>query len=387
MKLEFIEYNLELSNFEYELDKVTRVIIAKVMNGGQFFSNLNKVIYKVNSAINIRMVDINYHYFTNGRVSINYNSQQDELKLTIRYDQLMVSDCEINIFNLYINKVEYKIEYMNCRQFSELEDSVGKDIKFKQGEYSFKIQNNYSPRYYTISVESIGKIEYNELIRKCDELYQLFSFSLGQYFDVNNIKIYIDKIEVYYYRRLNDIYNYKTIDMYSNFILVNLKEDLSNKYLKWLEFKDKTNLINNVYLTSINQSEFRDLALSKMINLLDGFTRIVKSKELREKIAEFRSENPKKKYGMRNRYRDIILENEVVANMKNSKKIHDLLDKIVYHRNYFSHFYQRGNPFNKYEMDFTLNILNLIYRLEVLKYLGWEINIEQLQKNIEKIEK
>lgn len=223
--------------------------------------------------------------------------------------------------------------------------------------------------------ETLSSIAYN--------IYELLIIYFGigikiqkmQYYgDNKNIQLFSDVVNKYYYGIKNYVKN-------GMFVTVNKNSINKNIIDKFKEFRRKTYLLNDVYLTITNTDTYNEIKINMMIQCIEGFYKSITGKKdelytILENVF------------LKNGFYDKILSKEDKRKVKvDNRKETIFLFKAKNHRNYFSHLNEnkRKTLFSGFQLNYAFWKIVITYRLILIKYLGVPYNEKLLDKIISDI--
>lgn len=306
--------------------------------------------------------------------------------LTIYFDTLIVGAKIKDFYNIQCSEISLSFNHTKFNMV-DVEESLGKEIHFRRNDKEYKILFNFKPREYILIIHSYKKMLVKNLIRRLLEFYTFISFSVGQYYLINNIKLIIEDKEILYYPKLNGKYNVKKKDVFTNQVLFKLKEiKIANLYHNWLLMRKKTHAIFDLYLAALAEFQFDDVSLSFMINILEGYSKVMHSKELKQLNIYNKNSNRKttelnvilEHFYFQGTYSNLILS-------KKERKKYKTNIRLVNHRNYFDHLDEKKDRYYGHDCTTIFAKLNLIFRVQIFSDLGLNLEINKIKNNIDKI--
>ncbi|MFQ7075944.1 MAG: hypothetical protein ACLRQZ_06285, partial [Clostridia bacterium] len=175
---------------------------------------------------------IGKHYMENNKID------------TIIKFNAYVTDFQINdIKNYKINKMEVRLEHKNLN-IVQIEESIGKLLKFSIGNMNYCIELIFGERYYKITLENSKELETEKFIHKFLQFYEFLILNLGYYLEINEIKLFdYEKVCEYSYPFSS---KYSGINNYNNYncVLGKInKKEIKEIYKNWLELRKNTHNI------------------------------------------------------------------------------------------------------------------------------------------------
>ncbi len=312
-----------------------------------------------------------------------------ESNLYIYFDTLLIGAKIPDLLNSKCSEISLSFDHTKINMV-DVEESLGKELNFKHNAKEYKINLNFNPREYELTIiYNNRQMIVKNLIHRLLEFYTFISFSIGQYYLINYLKLKVNDKEIKYYPNLNNKFNVKKKDSFTNQVLFKLKKtNVSILYSKWLIIRKQTHAIFDLYLLASADCQFEDISLSFMINILEGYSKVMHMKELMQLIIYNTKKNNSRPelnvileyFYFQKKYSNLILT-------KIERKKYKTNSKLVNHRNYFDHLDEEKDRYYGHDCVIMFAKLNLIFRVQVLQDLNVNIDIDKIKENIEKINK
>ena len=319
---------------------------------------------------------IGKHYMENNKID------------TIIKFNAYVTDFQINdIKNYKINKMEVRLEHKNLN-IVQIEESIGKLLKFSIGNMNYCIELIFGERYYKITLENSKELETEKFIHKFLQFYEFLILNLGYYLEINEIKLFdYEKVCEFSYPFSS---KYSGINNYNNYncVLGKInKKEIKEIYKNWLELRKNTHNIYDIFINVFSVKYFIEIALSTITNCMEGYYKCIHKTTLKKIIID-KKENSKK---VNKEFKEIMTE---YLNTNEGKMIFSSQDrqslkiytKLTNHRNYFAHLNEKKKRFYGDSNLYMLLKIKLLFRVFMLKDINQTIEIDNLQKCIKNIE-
>lgn len=368
---------------ELVVDEKNRFISGKISNDVKNNIMFSKIQYQKRSIDKMFVSDNGEEYtLFNCRFKIKNND------LTILFDSIIIGKKINDFFNEKCYEISLSFDHTNFN-IVDVEESLGKEIIFKRNQEVYKIFINFSPRKYTLNIFNSENLPVKVMLDKLIEFYTFISFSIGQYYMIDKIVLKLKKFEkeIFYYPNLNSKYNIKRKDSFTSQVLFKLKEiDVSDTYNKWLLMRKKTHAIFDLYLVALADFQFEDISLSFMINILEGYSKVMHSYQL-NKLKKYNKDHKKNGIDLRvilNKFYFQTNYSNLIFPISERKK-YKADTKLVNHRNYFDHLDKPRDRYYGHDCTVMFAKLNLIFRVQIFQDLGISLDINKIKKNIEKL--
>lgn len=324
------------------------------------YSNDNNSYYCYNCIFGFKICP-NFSIYT---VSIDYilsnsNTSLDTLKVK-EYEMILELPKEIKL-----NYIDEKIEF-KYNKFIEI---------------VIKREYNEKTKMITLNIISNKMMYARNLSNICYNIYELFIIYFGTGIKILSRRYY--QYDNNYIEVLSNIANKYCYGIQNNiksgiFIKINKNSINRDVLKKFGDFKRKTYLLNDVYLTITNTDTYKEIKINMMIQCIEGFYRsITGSKEELYVILE--------NVFLKNNYYNKILSNKDKRKVKVDNRSETIfLFKAKNHRHYFSHLNEnkRKSLFNDLQLNYAYWKIVIAYRLMLIKYLDIQYDKELLDKII-----
>lgn len=324
------------------------------------YSSDNKEYYCYNCIFGFKICpDFSIYTVSIDYILSNSNTSLDTLKVK-EYEMILELPKEINL--------SYIDEKIGFKYNKFIEILIKREYKEKTKIITLNIIS--SKLMYARNLSNIG---YN--------IYELFIIYFGIGIKIISRGYY--QYDSNYIEELSNIANKYYCGIENNvksgiFIKINKKSINRDVLKKFEDFKRKTYLLNDVYLTITNTDTYKEIKINMMIQCIEGFYRsITGSKEELYVILE--------NVFLKNNFYNKILSNKDKRRIKvDSRNETIFLFKAKNHRNYFSHLNENKRKilFNDLQLNYAYWKIVIAYRLMLIKYLNVQYDKELLDKII-----
>lgn len=299
---------------------------------------------------------------------------------TVSIDYILVNS-ENSFEELRVNKYEMKI-----RLSKNLKNRfIDSNIKFKYNKFiNVEIKKEYFEKECIMSIIVVSSrlMKTNKLSNIAYNIYELLIIYFGMGIEILKRIYYIDSNCKELLSTIVDKYGFgiKNSNSFGNFVEINSKTLNKDVLIKFEEFKEKTYLLNDVYLTVTNLNMYKEIKINMMVQAIEGFYKSTNGKSELHDILYYAF--------MNNGSYNKLLSKRDKRNVKVGKRKEKIfLYKAKNHRNYFSHLNEkeRKKVFSGMELNYAYWKIHLTYRLLIIKYLNVPINVVLLEEIISNI--
>lgn len=299
-----------------------------------------------------------------------------------------ITDFQINdIKNYKINKMEVRLEYKNF-DIVQIEESIGKFLKFSIGNMNYCIELIFGERYYKITLENRKELETEKFIHKFLQFYEFLILNLGYYLEINEIKLFdYEKVCEYSYPFSS---KYSGINNYNNYncVLGKInKKEIKEIYKNWLALRKNTHNIYDIFINLFSVKYFIEIALSTITNCMEGYYKCIHKNTLKKIIIDKKGNSKKVDKEFKETMTEYLNSNEgkMIFSSQDRQSL-KIYTKLTNHRNYFAHLNEKKKRFYGDSNLYMLLKIKLLFRVFMLKDINQTIEINNLQKCIKNIE-
>ena len=294
----------------------------------------------------------------------------------------ILSNSKVSLDNLKVKKYEMFIELPRDIK----QQYIDENIKFKYNKFvNVALTKVIKQKKYVLIIQiNSNKLMYAETLSNIAyTIYELLIIYFGIGIKIQKMQYYEDDKAIQLFSNVVNKYHYGISNYVKNGIFVTVNKNSINKNIidKYKEFRRKTYLLNDVYLTVTNADTYKEIKINMMIQCIEGFYKSITGKKDELHII---LENVFLKNGFYNK----ILSKEDKRKVKvDDRKETIFLFKAKNHRNYFSHLNENKRKilFNGFQLNYAYWKIVITYRLILIKYLGVPYNEELLDKIISEI--
>ncbi len=299
-----------------------------------------------------------------------------------------ITDFQINdIRNYKINKIEIRLEYRNF-DIVQIEESIGKFLKFSIGNMNYCIELIFGERYYKITLENSQELETEKFIHSFLQFYEFLILNLGYYLEIKKIKLYdAEKNFEYYYPFSSKYEGCNNYNSYSCVLGKLNKTDIKQTYKNWLKLRKTTHNIYDIYMNVFSVKYFIEIALSTITNCMEGYYKCIHKPTLKKIIIDKKGNSKKVDKEFKEIMTEYLNSNEgkIIFSSKDRQSL-KIYTKLTNHRNYFAHLDKKKKRFYGDSNLYMLLKIKLLFRVFMLKDINQAIEIDNLQKCIKEIE-
>ena len=360
-----VNWNLNLEKRMIEKSLVTNFMI--------------KEIFEVDDFRDIKAIDLilfsNETMYYCYNCIFGFNILSEFCIHTVSIDYILVNS-ENSSEELRVNKYEMKI-----RLSKNLKNRfIDSNIKFKYNKFiNVEIKKEYFEKecIMSIIVASSRLMKTNKLSNIAYNIYELLIIYFGIGIEILKRIYYVDSDYKELLSTIVDKYGFeiKDLNFFGKFVEINSKTLNKDVLLKFEEFKKKTYLLNDIYLTVTNLNMYKEIKINMMVQAIEGFYKsVINRKANLYDILYYAF--------MNNGYYNKLLSKRDKRNIKEEKRNKKIfLYKAKNHRNYFSHLNEneRKKFFSGMELNYAYWKIHLTYRLLIIKYLNVPINVVLLE--------
>ncbi len=290
----------------------------------------------------------------------------------------VITNSNVSLDKLQITKYKMIIELP--KETNRHYVSINKNITFKYNKFiTVDLKKEYFEKrlIMTILVTSSKVVYENKLSSIAYNVYELLIIYLGEGIkiikrmyckDEECKELFCDIVEKY-------SFGIKNFVEFGNFIEIDQKSINKEILIKFEQFKEKTYLLNDVFLTITNSNMYKEIKINMMVQAIEGFYKSIIGKAELHDILNYTFLN--------NKYYDKLLSKKDRKKVKvGNRKDMVFLYKAKNHRNYFTHLNEneRKKVFNGLELNYAYWKIHLAYRLLIMKYLGIQYDVEAIDK-------
>lgn len=299
-----------------------------------------------------------------------------------------ITDFQINdIRNYKINKMEIRLEYRNF-DIVQIEESIGKFLKFSIGNMNYCMELIFEERYYKITLENNKELETEKFIHKFLQFYEFLILNLGYYLEIKEIRLSnLENVCEYKYpfsSKYEGINNYNSY----NCVLGKInKKEIKQIYKNWLQLRKNTHNIYDIFMNVFSVKYFIEIALSTITNCMEGYYKCIHKSTLKKTIKDKFGKSKMKDKDFKDIMKEYLNSNEgkIIFTSKDRQAL-KIYTKLTNHRNYFAHLDKKKKRFYGDSNLYMLLKIKLLFRVFMLKDINQAIEIDNLQKCIKKIE-
>lgn len=336
----------------------------------------------------VYLKDNNDNIYTFYNCYVGKQSMEDKKIDTIIKFNAYITNFQINdIKNYKINKMEVRLEYKNFN-IVQIEESIGKYLKFSIGNMKYCIELVFGERYYKVTLENSKELETEKFIHKFLQFYEFIILNLGYYLEIKKIRLFnLENVCEYHYPfsiKYTGINNYNSY----NCVLGKInKKEIKEIYKNWLQLRKNTHNIYDIFMNVFSVKYFIEIALSTITNCMEGYYKCIHKTTLK-KIIKDKLGNPKMKD---KDFKDIMKEylnsneGKIIFTSKDRQAL-KIYTKLTNHRNYFAHLDKKKKRFYGDSNLYMLLKIKLLFRTCMLNDINQNIETDNLKKCVKNIE-
>ena len=316
------------------------------------------------------------------------NMKNNEITIRIIFQAYITDYFMSNIKTYGINKMEVKLEYKKF-DMGNIEESLDKNISFNIGKMNYKIELIFYERFYKVILMNDSKLTTEKFIHKFLLLYEFLILNLGYYLEIKKIKIFNDEQCFEYGYPFSGKYsgdnNYNS---HSCVLGKVYNSNIKSIYKKWLEIRKNSHTIYDIFMNVFSVKYFIEIALSTITNCMEGYYKCIHKSTLKKTIID-KAGKPKK---VDKEFRDIMTEylnsseGKLIFSGKDRQTL-KIYTKLTNHRNYFAHLDKKRKRFYGDSNLYMLLKIKLLFRVFILNDINQTIEIDNLKKCVNEIEK
>lgn len=299
-----------------------------------------------------------------------------------------ITNFEIDDIKKYkINKMEIRLEYKNFN-IVQIEESIGKYLKFFIGNMKYSIELILEERYYKVILENKKELETEKFIHKFLQFYEFIILNLGYYLEIKKIiLVNLENVCEYYYPFSSKYIGANNYNSYNCVLGKINKKEIKSIYQKWLQLRKNTHNIYDIFMNVFSVNYFIEIALSTVTNCMEGYYKCIHKATLKKTVR-----NKTGKIETRNKeFKDIMKEylntneGKIIFSSKD-RQVLKIYTKLTNHRNYFAHLDKKKKRFYGDSNLYMLLKIKLLFRISMLKDINQNVEIDYLEECIKDIE-
>lgn len=313
--------------------------------------------------------------------------ENNELYTTIKF-QAYITNYQIDdIRNYLINKMEVRLDYKNFN-IVQIEESIGKYLKFSIGNMKYCIELVFEERYYKITLENSKELRTEKFIHNFLQFYEFLILNLGYYLEIKEIRLFnLENVCEYYYpfsSKYAGINNYNSY----NCVLGKInKKEIKETYKNWLQLRKNTHNIYDIFMNVFSVKYFIEIALSTITNCMEGYYKCIHKSTLKKTVKDKFGNSKKKDKDFKDIMKEYLNSNEgkIIFSSKDRQAL-KIYTKLTNHRNYFAHLDKKKKRFYGDTNLYMLLKTKLLFRACMLNDINQNIEIDYLKQCVKDIE-
>ncbi len=379
------------------MSKYTEIINAKKATGKELHINIKLDLvnrYILNSEIS--MNDFKELFDLKGRVNFSDTKPQN-LILYSKDKKYYCHNCifghvfnENGMVSIYANSIDYILENGDVKKEKIISNKVVVELEVPLDFNNINYVSDFTFEYNTVTKVEIKKtinkenkivsiivtnkrnIKAKKLMNIAFVVYELLIMYCGTGMKFISRKYINNNNEILFHSSIVNKYSCVNKSRMQSKIIIQVDKHSINSQIikKWLELKDKTSLLIDIYFSIINSDIYNEIKINMLVQCIEGFYKSCINDSL--KLWEILEE-----VFLKNKNTGFILSRTDKRKIKVEKRMECIfLYKAKNHRNYFSHLnkHEKKNLFEKKQMNYAFWKINLCFRTIIIDYIGLTVD-------------
>ncbi|MCI8411272.1 MAG: hypothetical protein HFJ40_02265 [Clostridia bacterium] len=367
--------NNEINIIEQDINSKTYRFFIDIM----WKQKIDKLVY---------LKDKNGKKYTFYECYLGKHSIGNCIKISIKFNAYITDYYIADIKQYMINKITVNLEYKKFDMVN-IEESLDKNMVFNIGKMHYNVELIFYDRYYKVVLKNDNKLTTEKFMHSFLLFYEFLILNLGYFLKIDKINLCKDEQSFDYYYPFSSKYNgNNNYNSYSCVLAKVNDKNIKEVYKKWLKIRKDSHVIYDIYMNVFSVKYFIEIALSTITNCMEGYYKCIHKSNLKKFIKDKKGNF---KY-VKKDFKDIMKEylnsseGKIIFTSKDRQTL-KIYTKLTNHRNYFAHLDKERKRFYGESNLYMLFKIKLLFRTFILNDIGQVIDIDNLEKCVNDIQK